>query len=256
MELETTSFRMFGTTKEKLEQARHKMSKTMGYNNMITWDTFFDTLMNIYLSKIENSFENKFDLMKEEQSNVDVLRSEMKECFKQQNNNIEELIGALVKQNNTAEILQELKSIKDKTDVIETQNTNIVFGINSVREFNILMNNNIKDFYASVNKLLQEVSEAYSGFIKKIETSIKRQFGIAVPIILHNMLRELCVLSKKVTKEKLTKEEENEAYKYAKEEIQTTISNYKNLYNSSYSYSDDDIDKLIDKYAMKEQQKN
>jgi hypothetical protein len=192
----------------------------------------------------------------EEQSKIALLREEIKECFKQQNNNIGELIGTIIKQSNTAETLREIKSIKAQSDAIEIQNNNIILGINSIREFNISMNNNIKDFYTSVNKLLQEVSEAYSGFIKKIETSIKRQFGIAVPIILHNMLRELCVLSKKVTKEKLTKEEENEAYKYAKEEIQTTISNYKNLYNSSYSYSDDDIDKLIDKYAMKEQQKN
>jgi len=256
MELETTSFRILGTTKKKLEQARRKMSKVMNYSNVITWDTFFDTLMSMYLSKIEDSLESKFDLMRGEQCKITDLKKEIKECFKQQNNNIEELIGALVKQNNNAEVLSKLKLIESKTVNIEMQAADIITDVKIIQDFVPSIEHTMLKLHDSINKLIDNVGKTFSTFFEKVETGIRRQFGIAVPIILHNMLRELCMLSKTVSTKELTKEKEDEAKKYAKEEIQKTISNYKNLYNSSSHYSDNDIDKLIDKYSFKEQTKN
>jgi len=61
------------------------------------------------------------------------------------------------------------------------------------------------------------------------------------------------MLSKRVVTKELSKEKEDKALKYTKEKIQKTISNYKNLYNSAYNYSNDNINKFIDKYALKEQ---
>jgi len=216
MELETTSFRMFKTTKEKLERARHKMSKAMNYDSAITWDAFFDVLMNMYLSKIENSLESKFDLMKEEQSKVDILRSEIQECFKQQNNNIEELISGLVK-----------------------QNKNMSLDIKSIQNFTTSMNDNLGEVIDSVKALLANIGDMTASVSQKISKQTKKYFGISVPFIMHYIIRDNNLLLKKSSPEEAAKE------------VSKVVNNYKNLYNSSDNFSSEDIDKVFNKLAMK-----
>lgn len=253
---ESVNYKITEETQKKLQQVWHYMSITEPLRgNKVSYDIVLSTLADTYLISQGADVKKKIEYLLEEQSKIAIIREEIKEYFRQQNNNIEELIGAIMKQNNSAEFLKEIELIKNQTDTIKTQNAGIISDIKSIREFNAPMNHAIRNLYESVNALTNEVGKLYSDFSEEIVTNIKRQFGIAVPIILFNMLRELCMLSKKVVTKELSKEKEDEAIKYTKEEIQKTISNYKNLYNSSSQYSDEDVDKLIDKYSMKEQSK-
>jgi formyltetrahydrofolate synthetase len=220
MELQVTSFRMLKTTKEKLEHGRHKMSKAMNCSDIISWDTFFDVLMNIHFSKIENSFEKRFDLMQAEQNKIDTLSIEMKECFKQQNSNTEELVGKIVK-------------------ALQTTNEDLKF----IKDFNKSMNDDLQILFEKVSKLLNNIGDMTVNVSQKIERQIKKYFGISIPIILHYIVRDNSLLLRKFSNDEAIKE------------VNKTVSNYKNLYNSASAYSDDDIDKLMDKYSMKEQLK-
>jgi len=116
------------------------------------------------------------------------------------------------------------------------------------------MNENFRNIIKSFENVYRSVGDTIFNF-NEIERKIKKQFGIAVPLILHNMLCELCMLSKKVTTKVMTQGEEKDIEKYVVGRINETIVRYKNLYNSAEEYSNEDIKELMDKYSMKEQMK-
>jgi ElaB/YqjD/DUF883 family membrane-anchored ribosome-binding protein len=236
MKLEVVSFRMLETTKEKLEKAKTKMSKAIDEKNAITWDAFFDILINMYLPEIEDNLEKKIDFMKvnesETKQKLSELQEQMGKYFKEQNNNIKELIGAVNNKNNDTEILQTVQSI-------ERQNENISLGIKSIQEFNRSVNDDYKLLINSIKELLSTIGNMSKTLSGKITQKIRRHFGIAIPILLHYIVRDNSL--------KLYQKTESEAII----DVNKTVSNYKNLYNSSEEYSDEDISALMDKYAMK-----
>jgi len=233
---DTVSFRVFDETKNKMEQARQKMSKSLNYDKEITWDAFFDVLMNMYLPSINNSLENCFDRMKEESSKTDLLRGEIKEYFKQQNNQYEELLGVVVKQNDNTEILQKLKSI-------ETQNESVSLTLKSVQEFNSSMNDNLRGLIDSVKTLLSNIGDMTLTLSDKITQKLKHHFGISVPMILYHITKNNSLSIEKKSDEEATKD------------INAVVSIYQNFYNSSDSYSGSEIDEIIDRYTMKKKLK-
>jgi len=59
-----------------------------------------------------------------------------------------------------------------------------------------------------------------------------------IPILLHHIIKNDSLLLKKLDTDEAVKE------------VNKIVSEYKNYYNSSSQYSNDEIEKIIDKYAM------
>jgi hypothetical protein len=228
--LNTVNYRMFDSTKGKLEAMREKMSKGLNYSKVITWDTFFDILMNKYNAEINNSVEQSHDAMKEEICKVDNLRDEMKEYFKQQRNQLEELLGVVVKQKDNN---RETETILQKITVMDLTLTEI-------KEFNVSMDTQLKDVLEKIKSLLSSVRNIFENIGDNIFQKAKHFFGISVSILLHNIIRDNNRLIKKSSDAETIKE------------VNLAINNFRNIYNSAQDFSDEIVEKIIDQCAMKE----
>jgi hypothetical protein len=212
------SFNLDEKTMEILNFARSKMiaeNALLGDSRIISWDVVFSKLANHYVGTTNQKVERRATFLKEESSKVDILRNEMKEYFKQ----------------NNSEILQEIKSIKTQNDMALTR-------VESIQNFNASLNEDMREFSAAIKSLMADIKETYTAVVQKLESKVKRHFGIAIPILLHHIIKNDSLLLKKLDTDEAVKE------------VNKIVSEYKNYYNSSSQYSNDEIEKIIDKYAM------
>ena len=223
-------------TRKKLEIVKQKIAgenAIMGDDYIVTWDIAFSKMANRYLA--DSEIVEKAKSMKESETENKIkfaeLREQIEKHFKEQNNNIEELIGAVVKQSGNTEVLQNIQSIA-------RQNENISLDIKSIQEFNNSVNDDYKELIASIKNLLVKINEMSSALSGKITQKIKQQFGVSASIILHYIVRNN---SRYVAKKS---EEETIA------DIKKIVGNYRNIHYSLDSYSDDEVSKIIDKYAI------
>ena len=233
------SFYLSDATKKKLVAAKKKMENALNDNNL-TWESFFNILTSNFLDVAENSFQKVFDSMRENEArnriNFAEFREQIEKFFETQNNNIEELVGAVLKQNNSAEVLQKLQSV-------ERQNENISLDVKAIEEFNSSVNNDYKELISSLKTLLANFGNMSETLSQKITEKTRRYFGIAVAFIMHHIIRDNNLLIKKSSNDETVKE------------VNLVVSNYRKLYNSTGQYSDEDVEKFFDRYSMKDQLK-